>query len=88
MVGGLTLLFCDRWIEHDDGSQDVAEDKNTPCGTLPSDEVSMTNVSYTRVGISSPHMHSSGDKSLFCPYFFSLQKYILALETPEASSSC
>ena len=23
-----------RWIENDDGSQDVAEDKNTPCGTL------------------------------------------------------
>ena len=70
MVGGLTLFFCDRWIEHDDGSQDVAEDKNTPCGTLPSDEVSRTNVSFTRVGISSPHMQSSGDKSLFFPYFF------------------
>ena len=26
-------LIC-RWIENDDGSQDVAEDKNTPCGTL------------------------------------------------------
>ena len=26
-------MIC-RWIENDDGSQDVAEDKNTPCGTL------------------------------------------------------
>ena len=23
-----------RWIDHKDGSQDVAEDKNTPCGTM------------------------------------------------------
>ena len=33
------VFFCDRWIEHADGSQDVAEDKNTPCGTLSYDEV-------------------------------------------------
>ena len=29
----MLYLIC-RWIENDDGSQDVAEDKNTPCGTL------------------------------------------------------
>ena len=29
----MLYLTC-RWIENDDGSQDVAEDKNTPCGTL------------------------------------------------------
>ena len=28
------LHLLTRWVEHEDGSQDVAEDKNTPCGTL------------------------------------------------------
>ena len=56
------MLFLDRWIEHEDGSQDVAEDKNTPCGTLSSDEVSMTNVSYLKMIGGTPEVRS--DKSL------------------------
>ena len=43
MIGGLSMSFLNRWIEHEDGSQDVAEDKNTPCGTIPPAKASMLN---------------------------------------------
>ena len=33
-----------RWIEHEDGSEDVAEDEDTPCGTLPPAKASMCTI--------------------------------------------
>ena len=46
------MTFLDRWIEHDDGSQDVAEDENTPCGTLPPAKASMLNSCVVPISVS------------------------------------
>ena len=35
--------FLKRWIDNHDGSEDVAEDEKTPCGTLTDTEASMLN---------------------------------------------
>ena len=35
--------FLKRWIDNHDGSEDVAEDEKTPCGTLTDTEASMVN---------------------------------------------
>ena len=37
-------LLMYRWIEHEDGSEDVAEDEDTPCGTLPPAKASMCTI--------------------------------------------